>query len=105
MKHCLLAVLATCSFGLASTPAQTPDGWDGAFWVWDQPGANKVPQSNEPRYVRRLFTLAGKPAEAELKITADNIYEAYINGHKVGSDGEWSTVEKYDVARHLVPGR
>ena len=34
----------------------------------------------------------------------DNEYEAFVNGHKVGADGEWVTVEKYDVAKHLVQG-
>src|SRR5262249_31592915 len=37
--------------------------------------------------------------------TVDNHYVAYVNGAKVGEDAEWSSVEKYDVAKLLVPGK
>jgi putative membrane-bound dehydrogenase-like protein len=100
----LLTVLATGS--LALLPAQQPaPGWGGARWVWDEPDANTVEQSNDPRYLRRTFTLPGKAVQADLWITADNHYTVYVNGIKVGADGEWQTVEKYDVAKHLVAGK
>jgi quinoprotein glucose dehydrogenase len=101
----LFCTIATLALASASALAQAPAGWEGAFWVWDQPEANVIAQSNDPRYLRRVFTLADKPAKAELKITADNHYEVFVNGRRVGADGEWSTVEKYDVAKLLVPGK
>lgn len=102
----LLACGLVVYFG-PSTPAQQapPKSWGGAAWVWDQPDANQTPQSNDPRYLRRPFQLAAKTIEAQLWITADNHYTVHVNGHKVGADGEWSTVEKYDVAKHLVAGK
>jgi quinoprotein glucose dehydrogenase len=103
MKKIFLASIVALS--LASTARAQPSGWDGAAWVWDQPEANRGAQSNEPRYLRRSFKLASKPVKAELWITADNHYTAYINGQKVGADGEWASVEKYDVAKHLVVGK
>jgi putative membrane-bound dehydrogenase-like protein len=101
----LLAVLGLW-LGTRS-PAQQPGprGWAGAAWVWDQPDAHQTPQSNDPRYLRRTFALPAKVSKAELWITADNHYVVYLNGKKVGSDGEWNTVEKYDVAKFLTPGK
>ena len=96
---CLLFLSAPA---LAQNAANT---WGGASWVWDEADANKLPQSNDPRYLRLSLTLAAKPAQAELWITVDNVYTAYVNGQLVGSDSEWSTVEKYDVAKHLVVGK
>ena len=49
--------------------------------------------------------MAGKAVQAELWITVDNHYTVYVNGQKVGSDGQWETVEKYDVTKHLVAGK
>ena len=91
------------SWSLAQNTAST--GWGGAMWVWDEPDANKVPQNNEPRYLRLAFTLTATPMQAELWVTADNHYVAYVNGQKVGEDAEWATVEKYEVAKHLVVGK
>src|SRR5437667_7091839 len=102
MKNMMRALLFLSCLSFASILAQTPSGWDGAFWVWDQPEANKIAQTNDPRYLRRVFTLAARPTKAELKITVDNHYEVFVNGHKVGTDGEWATVEKYEVAQHLI---
>lgn len=97
----IITVLALAT----SAQAQTTPGWGSAAWVWDQPEANQVTQSNDPRYLRLPFTLAARVTKAELWITVDNHYTAFVNGHKVGSDAEWSTIEKYDVAKLLVPGK
>jgi quinoprotein glucose dehydrogenase len=80
-------------------------GWGGAVWVWDQPDAHQIAQTNEPRFLRQTFDVKGKVIQAELWITADNHYVVHVNGHKIGEDNEWSTVEKYDVVKHLLPGK
>jgi len=101
-----LLVLGLALLFVSGSGAQNGNpGWGDATWIWDEPDADKTPQTNEPRYVRRTFNLTAKPVQAELWITADNYYTAYINGHKVGADGEWSTVEKYQVGKYLVPGK
>ena len=78
--------------------------WQGAVWVWDQTDANRENQSDAPRYLRRHFTSPKEIQKAELWITADNHYTAYVNGQKVGADGEWNTVENYDIRKYLQPG-
>jgi putative membrane-bound dehydrogenase-like protein len=100
--------LLLCGLSLVSlSPAQqsSPRGWGGAAWVWDQPDAHQAAQSNDPRFLRRTFTLSAKASKAELWITADNVYVVHVNGRKVGQDSEWNTVEKYDVAKYLAPGK
>ena len=101
----LLCGLALTLVPLSPAQRPAPRGWAGAAWVWDQPDANQTTQSDDPRFLRRTFTLSAKVAKADLWITADNHYTAYVNGKKVGQDGEWNTVEKYDVAKYLVPGK
>ncbi len=91
-------------FGLHAAQSQSP-GWAGAAWIWDEASANTVMQNNEPRYLRRTFELTAKPTAAEVWVSADNEYIAYVNGQKIGEDAEWATVDKYDVAKHLVVGK
>jgi putative membrane-bound dehydrogenase-like protein len=106
MKKALatLTLLVSGSLSLLPAQASTP-GWGSARWVWDEADANTVAQTNDPRYLRRTFQLPAKAVQAELWITVDNYYAVYVNGHKVGADGEWQTIEKYDVAKHLVAGK
>ncbi|MBI3821696.1 MAG: hypothetical protein HY289_03340, partial [Planctomycetes bacterium] len=81
------------------------NSWADAMWIWDEADANKVPQNNEPRYLRLSFNLSAAPQAAELWVTADNLYVAHVNGVKVGDGKEWAIVDKYDVAKHLVAGK
>ncbi len=99
-----LAVFTLGTLPLALRKTRSP-GWGNARWVWDQADAAGAAQTDEPRYLRRTFTLAGKPAKAELWITADNEYTVYVNGQQVGHGSEWSKVDRYDVAKHLAAGK
>jgi putative heme-binding domain-containing protein len=105
-KLSLLAAIALTLLVTWSLAQPTPQsGWANAQWIWDEPDAHKTPQNNEPRYLRLNFTLDAKPSAAELWATADNTYVAYVNGQKVGDGNEWASVQKYDVAKHLVVGK
>jgi putative membrane-bound dehydrogenase-like protein len=84
----------------AQTPTLAP-----AKWVWDQADAHRSPQSNAPRYLRRTFELAGPVKKAELLITVDNVYVAWVNGHKIGGDSAWESIDRHDVTKHLAPGK
>jgi len=78
-----------------------------AAWIWDRAAIDAAGK----RYFRRAFELTAPPARAQLRVTADNGYVAYVNGVKVGEDAAtmaaegWRGVERYDVARHLRAGR
>lgn len=74
-----------------------------ASWIW---------QAGDPEviYTRKTFELAAVPAQAALRVTADNNYSLYINGVLIGEDkgdtvSVWNTAETYDVALYLRPGR
>lgn len=81
--------------------------WIGAPWR----GAG---QTGAPApFVRRSFTLAHKPASARLYITALGLYEAYLNGARIGTDHftpGWTDLRKrvqyqvYDVTAQLTAG-
>ncbi len=78
--------------------------WKDAHWIWDQKPGTPGASSNVPRFLRREFELASKPAAAEIHITVDNQYILYVNGNKVGSSDDWMDVESYDVAKLLNKG-
>jgi len=80
------------------------DGWSKSHWIWDTASGAKKAQANGSRYIRRRFELKTKPDKAQLKLTVDNRYTAYINGRKLGSDGRWDSVDNYALAAQLQAG-
>lgn len=80
---------------------------DSAAWIWDGAAMNAAVK----RCFRRTFDLKTPPVRAQLRITADNGYVAYLNGTKVGekaatfAEDGWRNIERYDVARHLRAGK
>lgn len=81
------------------------DGPANVAWIWDDPLAAQSQQSDEPRYFRGTFELTAPSKTAELSVTVDNHYVAYVNGQRLGGDGNWNSVDRYDVAKHLVAGK
>ena len=77
-----------------------------ATWIWsaDDPAARNVLVQ-----FRRSVTLAGRPAQAQLHLSADTRYLLYVNGLRLGygparnyhAHYEYDT---YDLASHLQPG-
>lgn len=100
---CVVFVIGLTSWTLGQSSPST--SWGDAMWVWDEADASKIPQNNEPRYLRMTFDIPATPQAAELWVTADNLYTAYVNGVKVGDGKEWSQVDKYTVVKHLVVGK
>ena len=102
LSAALLALLSS------STSAQTTGSAKdlaGAKWIWDQADANQVTQTNAPRFVRRVFDLVDAPVKAEMFVTCDNEYVAFVNGQKIGADKTWETIDRYDVTQQLVKGK
>ncbi len=81
--------------------------------VWINPELSCDPQEHKPAsYLRRTFTV-NTPAPARLYITAHGLYEAWINGKRVGDAvltpgaGSYHTrlfYQTYDVSEYLQPG-
>jgi len=81
------------------------DGAEAPMWIWS---AQRGDVSDA--YVRKTFTLDEVPRQAVLSITADNGYEVFVNGVRVGRDvgsgtEVWSKAERYSVVRQLRRGK
>ncbi len=60
--------------------------------------------NNQQRLFRKTFVL-DEPAElATVTLSADNGYVLFVNGQRIGTDGNWSQAETYDVAKALRKG-
>ncbi len=68
-----------------------------AQWIWT---AENAPVA----YFRRVFYL-GQPGDGQVAITADQRYELYVNGRRVGGGENWRVMDNYDIVRYLVSGR
>jgi len=78
----------------------------GATWIWN---SLHVTDPTHPETVQFKKTFALPACETgytgSIKITTDNEYILKINGHSVGSDTNWQTVETYsNIGSDLVSG-
>jgi hypothetical protein len=98
MKRIILRSFAVVMLLAATLPAHCEvSPWAGE-WIW-----NAAPR--EDNYFRATVTAKHNPTQAKVAITADNIYELYINGEKIGEDSDWTKIEVYDVTSHIHKGR
>lgn len=88
---------------------------DGATWIWRTATVAKdeAVQGSPVVTFRHKFTApSGAPRQATLQITADNAYQASLNGRLIGSNGvldaasnadqQWRGIDSYKVT--LRPG-
>ena len=88
----------------AAKPKSTPVAdLEKAQWIWGE-------SSNSICHLRKVFTVDDRARSASVLITADNGYDLYVNGSRVGSDvgiasDVWQSVERYDITSRLTKGR
>ena len=87
----------------ATTLSAAPSPIDGAKWIWGG-------ETETTCELRREFKLNVHTTNAALFITADNGYEVWVNGARVGGESGaasdiWQSVERYDLTTRLVKGR
>jgi hypothetical protein len=92
---------------LASEPATvrcTPDLSRTAYgrWIWCD-----APKEQQTVYFRRTFDIppAARIRRASMAITADDRFELWVNGQKLGAQDSWEAVATFDLAHVLVPGK
>jgi HEAT repeat protein len=73
-----------------------------ASWIWGD-------LRSDVCEFRVSFAIEGMPRAAVVLITADNGYELYVNGTRVGYDigpgaDVWGSIERWDVRDQLKPG-
>lgn len=72
-------------------------------WIWrHQDAATKA--EKETVYFRRAFDVQ-QPDGGLVEITADNRFEIFLNGRRVGSADNWQQRFKFDIGPLLLPGR
>jgi len=82
-------------------------GFDGAKWIWSSPD---LQQPRGTVYFRAgvAVTEKAKIQSADLIVTADNLYEVYLNGKFVGQSShnpnEWNKAKRFDIANLLNAG-
>ncbi len=67
-------------------------------WVWSK-DANDTPLT-----MTQEFYLDAVPSRAELQVSTDNSYTAFVNGREFGKGRDWTRPEKYDISAELVKG-
>ena len=89
-----------------------PDGWQAAWATVPWKEDKAVPQPAP--MLRRTFELRGKVARARVYITSRGLYQAYLNGKKVGDQvftPGWTSYnnrlqyQTYDITSQLQAGR
>ena len=72
-------------------------------WIWSPK------MDNETIFARATFSLPQVPHGASLYVTADDGFEVYVNGQKVGAspsstDNAWANVQRFQVTKLLRAG-
>jgi hypothetical protein len=75
-----------------------------AKWLWSNAEARKTAPA-ETIYLRRVWTLAERPARADLTITADNSFELFVNGKKVTRSTTWDPPVRIEPTQFFVAGK
>ncbi|NQT37829.1 MAG: HEAT repeat domain-containing protein [Planctomycetes bacterium] len=113
MMRFLLAAIAVTGSCYTASVAAAPLDFEGTKWIWFSAGA-EVPLGDLPAAVNYFRSAVTIPDGAEVKsaeviITCDNMYVLHLNGKPVGeseaNNSAWSTPERWDVAKLMVPGR
>ncbi len=74
-----------------------------AEWIWSRSHKkDQVPKVS--CFFRRHFAMKS-PESGQLTIAADDRYEVYLNGRKVGSGNSSRKLDKYDISKYLGRGR
>jgi putative heme-binding domain-containing protein len=75
-------------------------------WIWSPAYVDNLSQKSPAGicYFRRTFEMA-QPEAGEVQIAADESYELYVNGRKVGEGKDWHVMEVHDITHYLVAGR
>ena len=83
---------------LVTAPGPIPN------WIWIEGEGPPTWAPAADRYFRRTFELDDVPAKAELAITADDAFDATVNGKPAIEGASWEQVYRVDIAPLLHRG-
>jgi signal transduction histidine kinase len=70
-------------------------------WIWN---ANTTDRQHSWFWKSFEVPAHTTVSKARLRITADNSYEVYLNGDKIGQGTDWRRLTEYDLTLLLTPG-
>jgi putative heme-binding domain-containing protein len=92
-------LIAWLLIGAAATAAQAQE----AEWIWSPDQAkNEVPEGTV--YFRKSFQLTA-PTAGQITIAADDLYEIFVNGRRIGAGELAKNLDEYEISRYLQRGR
>ncbi|MBN1420548.1 MAG: hypothetical protein JXP34_17350, partial [Planctomycetes bacterium] len=79
----------------------------GSTWIWYDEGEPAVAAPVGARHFRRIVDVDANAGidSARLVITADNAFEAWVNGSPAGSGNNFTRAGVLDVSKFVRPGR
>jgi hypothetical protein len=85
---------------------ETPARLGSAQWIWFKEGRPAVSAPVGTRYFRRIVNVENGAGieSARLVMTADNEFEAWVNGRRAGGGDDFSHTYVMDCTRLLQPG-
>jgi glycosyl hydrolase family 106( putative alpha-L-rhamnosidase) len=94
------------SFPRARATAAALNPLSSAKWIWRAEGSPAASAPVGKRFFQRAFVLAPdrRFKTARLAMTADNRFDAFINGHLVGTGDNFHETYSFDVTEPLKPG-
>ncbi len=91
-----VALISCCGSALSAAEAQ---------WIWAHNTSFESPVPvGEVCLFRKPLNLK-VPAEGHIEIAADDEYELYVNGRKIGQGQSARQIDQYDITDHLEVGR
>ena len=100
-----LVIACFSSAAWAAEPGEKPTAKKKSSepqWIWSAAHTkDEVPVGT--CYFRKSFTLK-KKGEGEIRITADNQFQLFVNGKPVGDGNDWRQIEVFDISEFLQKG-
>ncbi len=96
---CILLICAVCR-GAPPRVVQS--------WIWhpeEKEKPNELVAPAATRYFRKVFDLPGEPRAACLRATADDRFDIWVNGQKIGFGTSWQRIYRFDIGPALVAGK
>ncbi|MGV3605479.1 MAG: GDSL-type esterase/lipase family protein [Planctomycetaceae bacterium] len=93
-----LAWIGSVASGADPAPASQPQ------WIWSIPdAATKAPAGSV--YFRKGVQIEQLPEQCLVELTADNAFELFVNGRRLGRGDNFTQWYRFDATPLLVPGR
>ena len=76
---------------------------DEAQWIWSPDHTKESVPTGEACHFRKSFTVR-VPEGGQIAIAADDQYEIYLNGRRIGTGEATKKLDEYDISRYLTRG-